>query len=97
MAALAKAGTETEDDKETGRSAEYMRSPMKVSQISRAISIVVAAVVVVVVAVLFSSQTFLCRLKEARFRQEREAVRRAENGRSNQIKLSIPLGTRRGE
>lgn len=59
MAALAKAGIETEDDNETGRRAEYMRSPMKVSQISRAISIAVAAVVVVVVvvvAVLFFSR-----------------------------------------
>ena len=47
MAALAKPGTETEEESETGKSAEYMRSPIKVSQISRAISMVYVVVVVV--------------------------------------------------
>jgi len=40
LATLVKPGTVAEEDSEVGRSAEYRRSPMKVSQISRAISMV---------------------------------------------------------
>lgn len=41
LAALVKSGREIDGDSERGTSAEYRRSPMKVSQISRAISMVV--------------------------------------------------------
>ena len=40
LAALAKAGSETEEESDAGRTAEYRRSPMKVSHSSRMISIV---------------------------------------------------------
>lgn len=40
LATLVKPGMVIEEDSEVGRSAEYKRSPIKVSQISRAISMV---------------------------------------------------------